>query len=477
VVVKPLDRVQQHIHIVGIGGAGMSPLARILHQMGHTVTGSDLYLSPVTEGLRALGLTIYEGHQPQHIAGADLVVTTAAARPDNPELMAARERGIPVLKGAALLGLLMEGKKGICIAGTHGKTTTTAMIAATLVAAGWDPSYVIGGEPKDLPASGHWGSSPYFVAEADEYDRRFLSLHPTIAVVTSLEADHPDCYPTMPELLAAFRAFIGLVPPDGWVVGCGDDPRVREILYADHSYEKGNPAQAPRITYGLLAGNMWQATNVKDNGQGGSAFVVRCLHAEGRMEEVGPFHLIIPGQHNVCNALAAIVVGSLLGVPMETLRMTLAGFRGVARRFDVLGQVGGVTVIDDYAHHPSEIRATLAAARQQYPGRRLVAVHQPHTYSRLKALLPEFARAFDAADQVLVVDIYAARETDTLGMHARQLVAAMRHPDARYTGTLAETIRYLQGELRPGDVLITLGAGDVNKVGRAILAHGAVRNA
>lgn len=469
-MVKPLAQIQR-IHIVGIGGAGMSPLARILHQMGHKVTGSDLYLSPVTEGLQALGLTIYKGHSPQHIADADLVVTTAAAKPDNPELVAAREKGIPVIKGAALLGMLMEGKKGICIAGTHGKTTTTAMIAAILVAAGWDPSYVIGGEPKDLPASGHWGSGPYFVAEADEYDRRFLSLHPTIAVVTSLEADHPDCYPTMSELVAAFQGFIGLVPPDGWVVGCGDDPGVRGLLADGHQGEAGGSVRAPRITYGLLGGSAWQATGVEDNGQGGSDFSVRHLRNDGAVEEIGRFRLVIPGRHNVNNALAAIVVGSILGVPVGTMQQTLAKFRGVARRFDVLGQVSGVTIIDDYAHHPSEIRATLAAAKQQYPGRRLVAVHQPHTYSRLKALLPAFAQAFDAADQVLVVDIYAARETDTLGMHSRQLVAAMHHPDARYIGTLADAVNYLQGTLQPGDVLITLGAGDVNKVGKAILAY------
>lgn len=474
-MVKPLAQVR-HIHIIGIGGAGMSPLARILHQMGYKVTGSDLYLSPVTASLQALGLTIYEGHRPQNIAGADLVATTAAAKPDNPELLAARERGIPVIKGAALLGMLMEGKQGICIAGTHGKTTTTAMIAAILVAAGRDPSYVIGGEPKDLPASGHWGGGPYFVAEADEYDRRFLSLHPTIALVTSLEADHPDCYPTMSELVAAFRNFVDLVPPDGWVIGCGDDPRVRDVLEDGRQGGTGGVMRAPRITYGLLDGSAWQATEIEGNDQGGNDFSVKHRHANGALEEIGRFRLVVPGRHNVSNALAAIVAGSILDVPVGIMQQTLAKFRGVARRFDVLGQVGGVTIIDDYAHHPSEIRATLAAARQQYPGRRLVAVHQPHTYSRLKALLPAFAQAFDAADQVLVVDIYAARETDTLGMHSRQLVAAMHHPNARYIGTLADAINYLLGTLRPGDVLITLGAGDVNRVGKALLAYEAARS-
>jgi UDP-N-acetylmuramate--alanine ligase len=403
------------------------------------------------------------------VNGADLIVATAAARADNVELAAARARGIPVIKGAVLLGQLMAGKQAICVAGTHGKTTTTAMIASILMEAGLDPSYVVGGEPRDLPASGHLGHGPHFVAEADEFDRRFLSLHPSIAVVTNVEADHPDCFPTMPELMEAYRQFLGLVPSEGWVLGCGDDRRVRR-LQADLV-----PSLTRFSCYGLRPGNEWLATQVTARESGGSTFAAARAAPGGTVHHLGAFALTVPGKHNVSNALAAIAVASLLDVDMGSVQGALARFRGVARRFEIIGDKDGVTVVDSYAHHPTEIRADLAAARQRFPRRRVVAVHQPHTYSRLKALLPQFATAFGDADEVVIVDIYAARELDALGTHARDLAAAMRHPAARYAGGLDDALDYLRRTLRPQDVLITLGAGDVNRIAREVAESGLPR--
>ncbi len=444
-----------HIHIIGIGGAGMSPLARILLQQGKTVSGSDQQPSPITDSLQAQGATIYTGHQASNVSDADLVVASAAVRADNPELVAANRQGIPAIKGATLLGELMVGKKAICVAGTHGKTTTSAMIAKVLVDAGLDPTYVIGGEPRDLPASGHHGQGDYFVAEADEFDRRFLSLHPTVAVVTNIEPDHPDCYPTAESLLKAFATFVSLLPSDGCLVGCGDDDRVREL---------GRPVGSRFISYGLDNGNEWSASQIASVAGGGIRF--RPVHAS---RQLGECILAVPGLHNVRNALATMAVAQQAGVKYDTVRRSLASFSGVGRRFEIIGEVRGATLVDDYAHHPSEIRATLAAAKARFPGRRIVAVHQPHTYSRLKALLPEFASAFAAADEVLIADIYPSRETDTLGIHARDLAAAMGLP-ASYAGSVDETTRRLRDILRTGDVVITLGAGDVNRVLRDLLA-------
>lgn len=444
-----------HIHIIGIGGAGMSPLARILLQQGKAVSGSDQQPSPITDSLKAQGAIIYTGHQASNVSGADLVVASAAVRADNPELLAANRQGIPAIKGATLLGGLMLGKKAICVAGTHGKTTTSAMIAKVLADAGLDPTYVIGGEPRDLTASGHHGQGNYFVAEADEFDRRFLSLHPTIAVVTSIEPDHPDCYPTAESLQGAFRTFVSLLPSDGWLVGCGDDPQVWDL---------GHALGSRFISYGLDSGNQWSASQIASEAGGGIHF--RPVHAS---RQLGECILAVPGLHNVRNALATMAVAHQAGVKYDTVRRSLAGFSGVGRRFEIIGEVKGATLVDDYAHHPSEIRATLAATEARFPGRRIVAVHQPHTYSRLKALLPDFASAFAAADEVLIADIYPSRETDTLGIHARDLAAAIGLP-AAYAGSIDETTRRLRDILRTGDVVITLGAGDVNRVLRDLLA-------
>ncbi len=460
----------QHVHIIGIGGSGMSPLAAILLAMGKRVSGSDLYLSAVTAGLVAQGATIYEGHRAENIAGAELIVITSAAREDNPEIQQARLTNVPVVKGSQLLGALMDERTGIAIAGTHGKTTTTAMVTLILERAGLDPSFVVGGIVRDLGVSGKLGRGRYLVAEADEYDERFLQLKPHIAVITNIEGDHLDFYKNMSNLTHAFEQFVRGITPGGWLVACGDNALARQMgevrsLDSLGGLRELHKMRGNSLLYGLGDNLDYQATELAVNDAGGFDFSV--VHGG---DLVGRFHLIVPGQHNVQNAVAAITVAQLVGVPVAVTQGALAEFRGAERRFEVKGEAQIVTVVDDYAHHPTEIKATLAAARSRYAGRRIVAVHQPHTYSRLLNLLPEFASAFGDADIVLICDIYASRETDTLGMHSQKLVSAMTHPGVHYAGGLDEAAAMLKGLLLPGDVLITLGAGDVNQVGREILA-------
>lgn len=472
------------VHFVGIGGIGMSALAKILLEEGYTVSGSDWKLTPLTASLETMGARVFEGHKPEHVNRADLIVTTSAARGDNPEIVAGRTRGIPVIKGSQMLGRMMAGKLGVCVAGTHGKTTTTAMISEILMDANLDPTFVVGGEIRDLGTNGHLGTGTCFVAEADEFDRRFLDLNPSIAVVTNIEPDHLDYYGSFENVLDAFLKFLQRVPADGTIVACWDDPGVRRVVEAlrgrgdgrageqgsrgTGAREKGVVTQfGPRVvTYGVNRPGKWWASSLRVNAHGGFDFTA--WHVGRNM---GEFSLRVPGQHNVSNALAALATANLLGVNLDQVRATLARFSGAARRFEIKGMAQDITVVDDYAHHPTEIRATLAAARVRYPGRLLWVCFQPHTYSRTKLLLAEFARAFDQADHVIITDIYAAREFDTLGVHASDMVALMNHPDARYIGRTEEAAAYLAQHLRPGDVLLTLGAGDVWQVGEWVLAR------
>jgi UDP-N-acetylmuramate--alanine ligase len=451
--------VASRIHFVGIGGIGLSAIAKVLLEEGHRVSGSDLKLSPITEALAALGASIYEGHRAENVGDVDLVIVSSAIPADNPEVATARERGIPVVKRDWMLGRMMEGRFGIAVAGSHGKTTIAAMIAFFLTEAGLDPTFIVGGVLENLGTNAKAGRGKYFVIEADEYDRTFLGLRPRIAVVTNIEMDHPDCYPELDDLMEAFREFVGLVPDDGCVIGCGDEKRVREVLEA-----RGQGREV--VTYGFDEGMDWRAVDVRFNDFGGSDFVV--LH-EGR--RLGEFALRIPGLHNVQNALAVLAVAYRLGLPLAEVREMVRNFRGVQRRFEVKGQVNGVVVLDDYAHHPTQIRTTLRAARERYPQRTIWAVFQPHTYSRTKALLSDFAASFADADHVVVTDIYAAREYDNLGVSAADIVARMKHPDAHYIPGLKEAADHLLHRLKPGDVLITLGAGDGYKVGEYVLAR------
>ena len=459
-----MKQLPTRIHFVGIGGIGLSAIARVLLERGHVISGSDLHLSPVARELARQGATVYEGHAAEHVGDADLVVVSSAIPPHNPERLAARQRGIPVVKRHWLLERLTAGTTCIAVAGTHGKTTTSAMIAWTLVQAGLDPTFIVGGVVQNLGTNARSGQGDVFVIEADEYDHTFLSLHPRIAVVTHLEHDHPDCYPTFREMRAAFREFVELVPEEGVVVGCGDEEAVAGLL------EEAGQAGKSVLSYGLANGRDWRATAVRPNERGGYDFTVEVQHRDAGLQ----VSLQIPGLHNVKNALGVLAAVAQVGVPVEEAARALSQYQGTERRFQVKGEAGGVVVVDDYAHHPTEIRATLRAARDRYPGRTLWAVFQPHTYSRTKALFENFAAAFADADHVLLVPIYPAREHDTLGMSSQKLVARIRergHPDARYVPSLAAAVETLLEELRPGDVLLTLGAGDGYVVGEEVLGR------
>jgi UDP-N-acetylmuramate--alanine ligase len=450
-----------HFHLVGIGGAGMSAIARLLLGRGFIVSGSDQQANELTAGLRAEGVTIYEGHRAEQIQAADALVISSAIPATNPEVAAAQAAGIPILRRADLLGHLMAGKTGIAVAGSHGKTTTTGMIAHILLTADLDPTIVVGGVLPLLGSNGRYGQGPHFVIEADEYDHMFLGLRPTVAVVTSVEHDHPDIFATMDDYLAAFVSFVGLLPENGRLLACVDDPGVQRLLAG---------VKAPVTTYGLAGGSNsaesddYAATDLRPNQLGGTDFVV----LQGQ-KTIGLVRLQLPGEHNVRNALAALAVALGEGVPFATVQRALAAFGGIGRRFQVSGEVGGVTVIDDYAHHPTAIRANLAAARQRYPGRRLWAVWQPHTYSRTRLLLDDFADSFADADRVIALDIYGSREKDTLGMDTAVVVQAMTHPQAIHIPCREDAAAYLLDRVRPDDVILLFSAGDGNVVGEWLL--------
>lgn len=452
------------LHLVGVGGSGMSAIAHVLLDRGFEVSGSDLQENETINSLRERGATVTIGHAKENISGADVLIISSAIPPANPELVAAREEGLPVLKRADFLRYLMSGQVGIAVAGTHGKTTTTAMIAHILMETGQDPSVILGGELPLIKGNGRAGHGDYFVVEADEYDHMFLGLRPDIAVITNIEHDHPDIFPTLVDYLDAFCEFSMLLPPHGKLIVSGEDPGIAEML---------NEVRLPGvdlITYGLvekIPGGLaydLQAIECRPNQLGGTDFV-----AIDGDQTIGLVRLRVPGLHNVRNALAAIAVALDLEIDFGKVCRALANFGGVGRRFQILGEVGGVTVIDDYAHHPTEIQVTLAAARQQYGDRRLWAVWQPHTYSRIKLLLPQFASSFVDADRVIILDIYRSRESETLGIHAADVATGIQHPRVEYAGQIQEAVDFLLDRIRPGDVVLTLGAGDGNLVGEGLL--------
>ena len=447
------------MHLIGIGGIGLSAIARVLLADGYQISGSDAQPSALTAELQGLGMRIFSGHRAENVAGADLVVVSSAVPEDNPELLAARRAGIPVVKRAELLGDMMADQRGIAVAGTHGKTTTSALISFVLCELGLDPTFIVGGILQDLGTNARLGHGPHFVVEADEYDHTFLGLRPRVAVVTVVEMDHPDCFADLEAVSADFLRFLQLVPEGGALVGCADQPRVVDLL---RQATQGRTVTA--VTYGLRAEGDWQARDVRVNRWGGSDFAV--WHAG---QVVGQARLRLVGLHNVSNALAVLAVVDRLELDLARVLEILPRFHGVRRRFEIKGEAQGVTVIDDYAHHPTEIRATLAAARRRFGQRPLWVFFQPHTYSRTRALLDEFAVSFGDADHVLISEIYAAREKDDLGIHARDLVQRVRHPDVRYVATLPEASALLQAELRPGDILLTLGAGNGDRVGESVL--------
>jgi UDP-N-acetylmuramate--alanine ligase len=446
------------IHFVGIGGIGMSGIAELLLNLDYTVSGSDLRKSDTTDRLEKLGATIRVGHESGNVPeDGHVVVISSAVKADNPEVREAHRRKIPVIPRAEMLAELMRMKYGIAIAGTHGKTTTTSMVATILASAGWDPTAVVGGKLNSLGSNAKLGQGDFLVAEADESDGSFLKLSPTVAVVTNIDPEHLDFYSGIGQIKETFLSFVNKVPFYGFSVLCIDHPNVQDLL---PSVEK------TFVTYGFSAHADYRAEGVVPGDMGNRFRIVR------RGEPLGEVSLMAPGRHNVSNALAAAAVASELGVPFEGIRKGLADYRGVARRFQVKGEFGGVTVVDDYGHHPAEIRATLAAAREVWPDRRIVVGFQPHRYSRTQALFRDFLSAFHDANELVVFDVYAAGEQPIEGATGERLCEAIRehgHKGARYAGKATEATDEVARALRPGDIFLTMGAGDVWKLGESLL--------
>jgi len=450
------------IHFVGIGGAGMSGIAEILinyDQAELTVSGCDQAFSEVTERLQQLGVTVHQGHSPEHLEGVDLVVISSAVAENNAEVREARRRGITVVRRAEMLGELMRLKYGIAVAGTHGKTTTTSLVGTVLTETGLDPTVIVGGRLRLLGTGARLGKSQYLIAEADEFDRSFLRLTPVTAVITTIDRDHLDTYKDLAAIQDAFVEFAGRVPFFGRLIVCLDDPLVRQIL----------PRLADRriITYGFSSGADLSAVDVEP-GAWGTRFTVRSLRAG----TLGEIHLPMPGRHNVLNALAAVGVGLSLRIAFEDIARAIAGFGGVHRRFEHLGSWQGAAVVDDYAHHPTEVAATLAAARQTFPNGRVLAVFQPHLFSRTLDQAEEFGKALLGADLAVVNDVYASRESPIPGVTGELVADAARragHTGVLYCPRWEDAPALLAGQAGPGDVVITLGAGDVNRLAKALV--------
>ena len=457
----------KRVHFIGIGGSGLSAIARLLKESGYEVTGSDRELSQFAVDLQNDGVSVYIGHHPRNVGGAEFVIRSSAIADDNPEVIAAKNAGIPVYKRSDYLGQLMANKTGIAVAGTHGKTTTTAMIAWTLYEMGRDPSFIVGGTLNNLKVNARSGQGDPFVIEADEYDRMFLGLKPQIEVITNLEHDHPDCYPKFEDMYAAFQSFVDLLPPDGTLIASAEDEGAATLL--SHARRKGLNVVSYSVQGEMTINSpQWmQARTLKPNEVGGYDFSVM-TNMGAASASILDVSLRVPGEHNVRNALAALSVVAILGLPIQQAADALSEFTGTGRRFEVRGERKGVTVVDDYAHHPTEIRATLAGAKARYPNRRIWAVWQPHTYSRTQTLFFEFSRAFADANEVLVTEIYASREAKQ-EFSSAEVVSAMPHASARYTGSLEDTKNYLLKHLRSGDVLLVLSAGDADQISAHIL--------
>jgi UDP-N-acetylmuramate--alanine ligase len=450
--------VPERVHLVGIGGAHMSAIAQILHAWGHTVSGSDQRASAMTEKLGALGVRVAIGHAAENVGDAELVVFTSAAHDDNPEIVEAQRLGIPAIKRAEMVARLMEGRYSIAVAGTHGKTTTSGLIAHMLVEAKFDPTYLIGGEVRSLGGNAAPGEGKFIVVEADEYDRAFLSYTPDVAVVTNIEPDHLDIYGTVEEMTAAFAQFMASAPIDGHVIACADSPRVRQTVAA------GGIEARDVQSYGVDGPADWRASAVVQHESGQSFDVGR----DGR--PFGTFTITLPGRHNVSNALAGIAAGNTIGIETAVMQAALSTYRGAQRRFEYVGEAAGVTVMDDYAHHPTEVRVgTIAAARERFPSRRLVVLFQPHTFTRTAYLLDEWKTCFEGADALFITHTYAARETENAGLSGADLAAVVTSPRAIYVDAFDDAAARIAQELHDGDVFFTVGAGDVDSVGPMVL--------
>ena len=452
-----LRRRFQHVHFVGIGGSGMSGIAELLLNLGYTVSGSDLKLTPATGHLRALGATVFEGHSATHVAGAHVVVTSTAVRPENPEVGEARRRGVPVIPRAEMLAELMRLKYGVAIAGSHGKTTTTSMVALVLDKGGLDPTVVVGGRLSSFGSGARLGRGEFLVAEADESDRSFLRLTPTLAVVTNIDREHLDAYRDLADVQEAFVGFVNKVPFYGCVVLCVDDAPVVEIL----------PRVERRVlTYGLSPRASVSARDLALRPTGSSYTAT----FEGR--ELGAVTVGVPGAHNVTNSLAAVAVGLDLELPFAAIQAGLAAFAGVDRRLQRRGEARVVLMIDDYVYHPTEIRATLETLRLVAGERRTLVLFQPHRFTRTQALWDDFCRAFAGADVLRLVDVYPASEDAIPGVTSLALagaIAAHGHEDAAWVGAVSGAGERLAREVKSGDVVLTLGAGNVWTAGEDLL--------
>ena len=446
-----------HVHFVGIGGIGMSGIAEVLLNLGYQVSGSDLKESEITRRLASLGATIHYGHRAENLAAVDAVVISSAVRRDNPEVMAAGLKWIPVIPRAEMLAELMRLKYAVAVAGSHGKTTTTSMVATVLAAAGLDPTAVVGGKVNVLDSNAKLGKSELMVVEADESDGSFLKLHPSIAVVTNIDPEHMDHYGTLGKLQDAFAEFCNRVPFYGLNVLCLDHPNVQSLL----------PRMEKRfVTYGAAHTADYRVEGIRLDGH------LTRFRAYQREEELGEFTVRMVGAHNALNALAVIAVAEEMDVPLDTVRRALAEFGGVQRRFTIKGEARGVTVVDDYGHHPTEVMATLAGARRAFR-RRLVVAFQPHRYTRTRDLMKEFSTAFNDADLLFLTGIYAASEDPIPGITGQALADSIGHPghrDVTFVEKRVDLARAMAPRLREGDLVITLGAGDITQVGPELLS-------
>lgn len=453
-----LSERTRRVHLIGVGGAAMSGLARILTLQDHEVSGSDVTDSIGLDALRGQSVSVTVGHEASSVAGSDLVVYSSAISPENPEIAAAQQQGIPTVKRAVLQGALSLGKTTVAVAGTHGKTTTTTMITHALRAARHDPSFMIGGEPQNFPHNSHWGSGETLVVEADEFDRAFLELFPTVAVVTAVEADHLDTYGSVENLESAYRAFVGKVPNDGVVATHADSAACRRIVAGAAGSLRG---------WSLHGKSDWVCTELSPRKGNGCQATIESASGERHR-----LSLRVPGVHNVLNALACVTALDALGIPAQSVVLALSDFRGVRRRFELRGQIDGITVVDDYAHHPTEVRASLRAAREWHDGR-IVCVFQPHLLSRTVDLFDEFRNAFRGADKLILVEIYqpTGREGD-LSLSSADLAEAVHTPsDAQYAATLGDALAITVRLMEPGDLVIVMGAGDITELCDPLLEH------
>jgi len=456
---------KQHVHFIGIGGIGMSGIAEILLTLGMRVSGSDLRRGPITDRLALMGATIYEGHERGHVGDATVVVTSSAVSAANPEVQEARARKIPVIQRAEMLAELMRLKYGIAVAGMHGKTTTTSMVASVLAAGGLDPTVVVGGRVDALGSNARLGTTQYLVAEADESDRSFLKLSPILAIVTNLDREHMDCYRDMDDVESAFLSFMDKVPFYGAVTACIDNPALAKILpRAQRRVYTYGVAAAADYRLEVLDGNSEQGDRASCSVSGFRRFQV--VTAKGPL---GPFELRVPGRHNILNATAAVAIACQLDVSAEKIAEGLANFNGVDRRFQLRGKANGIAVVDDYGHHPTEISATLAAARE-CGYNKIHVIFQPHRFTRTRDLLGEFSTAFTLADTVTVLPIYAASEEPIPGIDAELLVARMRNTQAQFEPDFPSAVAQMAQTAQPGDLILTLGAGSVSQLAPQLLA-------